>query len=107
MVVVSLVAMYLAFRAGSRWRHHRRTWTDHKAAKVATRKLGRTRWGVLRIALLAVLALVLYETAITVATAVSSVGDFLRTPKPSPTTPGPVRTSPPATVPSRSPSPAK
>jgi hypothetical protein len=92
-VVVSLVAVYLAFRAGSRWRHHRRTWSDHKAAKVATKKLGKTRWGVLRVALLAVLALLIYETAITVATAVSNVGDFLHGPKP-------VQSTQPAGVPS-------
>lgn len=81
-VVVSLVAVFLAFRAGSRWKHHTTTWSNHKAAVTAERKLRKSRWGVLKLALLAVIALVLYEGAITVATAVSNAGDFLRTPRP-------------------------
>jgi hypothetical protein len=90
-VVVSLVAVFLAFRAGSRWRHHRRTWSDHRVAKAATKKLGKTRWSVLKVALIAVLALLLYETAITVAAAVSNAGDLLREPKPTHSTqPAPV-----------------
>lgn len=52
-LVLVIVAIPIAFRAGSRWRHHARTWADHKGAKDATKGLRKLRWVTLKAAVAA------------------------------------------------------
>jgi hypothetical protein len=43
-VLVALVALWVAFRLGSRHRHNSRTWSDYKLASTATKNLAKQRW---------------------------------------------------------------
>jgi len=91
-LVLVIIAIVVAFWTGSRWRHHARTWADHKGAKVATKDLRKLRWVTLKGALVAigVTFLVLLGTgAITVAS--PDAGH-----KPATVTPSVHKSSPPA-----------
>jgi hypothetical protein len=66
-VLVSLAGAYLAFRAGSRWRHQSRAWSDYQTVRKAERTARKARWAVLKLALVAIILMILYQGAITVA----------------------------------------
>ena len=66
-VVAAAIAVWLAWRAGRRWQHHRRTWTDHAATRAAEKRLRKARWGTLRVALAAAAIVTLYVLIIGVA----------------------------------------
>ncbi|HZC27879.1 MAG TPA: hypothetical protein VE287_12700 [Actinopolymorphaceae bacterium] len=45
-----IIGVVIAFAAGSRWRHSRRTWADHKLARSSKSTYGRLRWTSLTVA---------------------------------------------------------
>jgi ABC-type Fe3+ transport system permease subunit len=59
-LLLIIIAAMLAFWAGSRWRHHTRTWSDHKGAKAGEKKLRTLRWVTLRAAVLAGVVVLVY-----------------------------------------------
>jgi hypothetical protein len=60
--ILMLLAVYLAFRAGSRWRHHTRTWSDHKVAAATEKRLRKLRWVTFTAAVGAALIVFIYLT---------------------------------------------
>jgi hypothetical protein len=62
-LVLIILGVVLAFWAGSRWRHHTRTWADHKGAVAGEKKLRKLRWVTLRAALIALVATFAYLLA--------------------------------------------
>jgi ABC-type Fe3+ transport system permease subunit len=59
-ILVVLIAVIVAFWAGSRWRHNTRTWSDYRGAKAGMKSLRKLRWLTLKAALLAVAVTVVY-----------------------------------------------
>jgi hypothetical protein len=58
--ILVIAGVYLAFRAGGRWRHNKLAWADAKATKVKWQVLKKFRWVTLRASLVAALVLVIY-----------------------------------------------
>jgi hypothetical protein len=59
-LVLVIAAVAIAFWAGSRWRHNKRTWSDYQVAKSATKTLQKKRWVTFKAALLAIAATMVY-----------------------------------------------
>jgi cell division septal protein FtsQ len=55
-----IAAIYLAFRAGSSWRHNSRTWTDHRKAKADAKKFRELRWVTAKVAVVSAFVLAIY-----------------------------------------------
>lgn len=53
-----VAGVVIAFRAGYAWRHHKRTWADHKIARTGEKKLRKLRWKTLFDGILAVAGIV-------------------------------------------------
>ena len=62
-VFLAIVAAVIAFWAGSRWRHNKRTWADHKLTAEGLRSLRKLRWVTLKAAVAAIVATLLYLAA--------------------------------------------
>ena len=45
-----ILGAVIAFAAGSRWRHNKRTWADHRLARTSKATYGRLRWTTLTVA---------------------------------------------------------
>ena len=61
-VITHAIAAAIAFWAGSRWRHHTRTWSDHRQTAALAKELAARRWKTLLAALTALLLLAAYLT---------------------------------------------
>jgi ABC-type dipeptide/oligopeptide/nickel transport system permease component len=59
-LILVIFAVLIAFWAGSRWRHNRRTWADHKLTVGGVKSLRKLRWVTLKAALVALVATLLY-----------------------------------------------
>jgi len=59
-LLLVLIGVVIAFWAGSRWRHHRRTWSDHRSTRALEKTMRKTRWVTFRAALVAVAATFVY-----------------------------------------------
>ncbi len=62
-LLLLVLGIVIAFWAGGKWRHFRRTWSDHKVASAAVGKLRVGRWIAARAAIVAVIATILYLVA--------------------------------------------
>jgi hypothetical protein len=62
-LLLIIFAVIIAFWAGSRWRHHTRTWKDHKGAVAGEKSLRALRWVTLRAAAVAAAAVLFYLLA--------------------------------------------
>ena len=62
-LLLIIFAVIIAFWAGSRWRHHTRTWKDHKGAVAGEKTLRALRWVTLRAAAVAASIVLLYLIA--------------------------------------------
>ena len=58
--ILVIAGVYLAFRAGGRWRHNKLAWADAKATKIKWQLLKKLRWATLRASALAAVVLVVY-----------------------------------------------
>jgi hypothetical protein len=62
--VLVIVGVVIAFWAGGKWRHYRRTVSDHGKARELAANLGEQRWGAGFIAFVAVAVTVVYVLAV-------------------------------------------
>jgi hypothetical protein len=61
---ILVTGMLIAFWAGGRWRHARRTWSDHKTAKALEAKLRSARWTAAGVAVVAIMVAAVYVMAV-------------------------------------------
>lgn len=59
-LVLLVIGVFIAFWAGDKWRHYRRSWADHRAARDAVKKANAVRWLAFQVAWVAVAVTVLY-----------------------------------------------
>jgi hypothetical protein len=62
-LVLLIIGAFIAFWAGDKWRHYRRSWADHRAARDVARKANVVRWVAFRAAWVAVVVTLLYLVA--------------------------------------------
>jgi hypothetical protein len=62
-LVLLLIGVFIAFWAGDKWRHYRRSWADHRAAKKAMKDANAVRWLAFRAAWFALAVTLLYLVA--------------------------------------------
>jgi hypothetical protein len=62
-LILVIIGIYVAFRAGARWRHNKIAWSDTRVAKGKWQAAKKFRWVTLRAAGLAAAVLVLYLAA--------------------------------------------
>jgi ABC-type Fe3+ transport system permease subunit len=62
-VVLVIIAVVIAFWAGDRWRHNKRTWADHKLTSDGLKSLRKLRWVTFKAAVAAIVATLLYLAA--------------------------------------------
>jgi hypothetical protein len=86
---IVVTGMLIAFWAGGRWRHARRTWSDHQTAKALEAKLRSARWTASVLAIIAIMVAVMYVMAVRRSGANSGeVPAQLRLPSAAPTSSG-------------------
>ena len=61
-IVLVVIAAAIGIWVGGRWRHHTRTWSDHRNTAALARDLAKLRWKTLAAALIAALVLAAYLT---------------------------------------------
>ena len=59
-LILVIAAVCIAFWTGSRWRHNRRTWADHRKARTDEKRLRKLRWLTFRAVTLALFVTTIY-----------------------------------------------
>lgn len=62
-LILLVIGAFIAFWAGDKWRHYRRSWADHKAAREAAKNANAARWLAFQAAWVAVFLTLLYLVA--------------------------------------------
>jgi len=62
-LVLLIIGVFIAFWAGGKWRHYRRSVADHRAAREVARKANAVRWLAFQAAWVAVAITLLYLVA--------------------------------------------